>query len=224
MAIRQIKLIRIEDPEFQDIKLIDAKADFSQKNYDVSTAIDGKNGDNNNGWAVSPQAGKPHKAVFAFNEPIKSDFGAKFKLSMMQNYRGNKYSLGRFRVSVSTSPTPLDFGLPTDVAEILAIATVDRTEEQQKRMLDYFGEFGRDVMKLRDSLATAKKPLPDDPDLKKLEMIVATAKAPIKIDPLLVRLRGEVAVSGGQLKNKRLTAAQDVAWALINNPAFLFNH
>ena len=26
------------------------------------------------------------------------------------------------------------------------------------------------------------------------------------------------------IKNKRLTAAQDLAWALINNPAFLFNH
>lgn len=224
IAIRQIRLVRIEDPEFKDVKLVDAKADFSQENYDVATAVDGRNGDNNNGWAVSPETGKPHKAIFAFEEPITSDFGAKLKLTMMQNYRGNKYSLGRFRVSVTTSPGPLDYGLPKDVRTILAIAASDRTEEQQKRMLDYFSEFSRQIVTLRDDLAKAKQPLPEDPEMKKLEEAVAMAKQPIRIDAALVRLRAAVDVSGEQLKNKRLTAAQDVAWALINNPAFLFNH
>ena len=54
--------------------------------------------------------------------------------------------------------------------------------------------------------------------------VTTEAKTPIKVEPALARLRGEVKVSGQQLKNKRLTAVQDVAWALINNPAFLFNH
>ena len=195
-----------------------------RKNYSVASAIDGKNGDNNNGWAVSPNAGKPHQAIFTFKDPVNSEFGAKLKLQMMQNYRGNKYSLGRFRVSVSTSPAPLDYGLPKDVKAILALAQNERSDEQKKRLLDYFGEFSRENIKLRAEVATAKKPLPEDPELKKLEMAVVTAKEPIKVDPALVRLRREVSVSSEQLKNKRLTAAQDVAWALINNPAFLFNH
>jgi hypothetical protein len=38
-----------------------------------------------------------------------------------------------------------------------------------------------------------------------------------------VQLRLDTAMSVRQLTDKRLTMAQDLAWALINNPAFLFN-
>ena len=224
IAIRQIRLFRVEEPKFADVKLVDAKADFSQKDYAVTDAIDGKNGDNRDGWAISPNAGKPHQAIFTFKDPVTSDFGAKLKLQLMQNYRGNKFSLGRFRVAVTSSTAPLDFGLPKDVREILAIAKPDRSDEQKKRMLEYFKEFSRENAKLRAALAKAKTPLPEDKDLKKLESMVAEAKKPITVDPALVRLRNQVNASTEQLQNKRLTAAQDVAWALINNPAFLFNH
>jgi hypothetical protein len=42
-------------------------------------------------------------------------------------------------------------------------------------------------------------------------------------DEELVRLAREVAKSEEMLKNRRLVGMQDLAWALINNPAFLFN-
>ena len=50
------------------------------------------------------------------------------------------------------------------------------------------------------------------------------AELPIEIDPRLVSYRKDVQMSTLQAKNPRLTAAQDLTWALINNPAFLFNH
>jgi hypothetical protein len=50
------------------------------------------------------------------------------------------------------------------------------------------------------------------------------AQKPIVLDPKLVQLRRDSELSKGQMTNRRLTAAQDLAWALINSPAFLFNH
>jgi hypothetical protein len=38
-----------------------------------------------------------------------------------------------------------------------------------------------------------------------------------------LQLQADAKNSEAQLGNKRLTAAQDVVWALINTPAFLFN-
>ncbi len=43
------------------------------------------------------------------------------------------------------------------------------------------------------------------------------------LDPQWVRLNQTMATSAEQQKNERLTGAQDLAWALINSPAFLFN-
>ena len=224
LMIRSIKLVRVDGPQFMDLKLVDAQADFSQQNYAVTDAIDGKNNDDQDGWAISPQGGKPHKAIFRVEKPFQSEMRKQLKVTMMQNYRGNKFSLGRFRVSVTTSPAPLDFGLPKAISAILAKNADIRTEDEKNSLREHFRKFDGKMNELRDALAKAKKPLPEDPDLKKLEMKVAEAKKPIKVDQALLRLRGYVEASKNQVKNKRLTAAQDVAWALINNPAFLFNH
>ena len=43
------------------------------------------------------------------------------------------------------------------------------------------------------------------------------------LDPEWNRLTKSVATSAEQQKNERLTGIQDLAWALINSPAFLFN-
>jgi hypothetical protein len=42
-------------------------------------------------------------------------------------------------------------------------------------------------------------------------------------DKELERLRAELQRSTQQVKNKRLIGVQDLAWALINSPALLFN-
>ena len=91
-------------------------------------------------------------------------------------------------------------------------------------MNEHFLIQSRDFQNAKRTLANAKKPLPVDPQLVALEAKHADAQKPIVIEPKLVQLRRDSELSRSQLTNKRLTAAQDLAWALINSPAFLFNH
>lgn len=224
LQIRTMKLYRIEEPEFKDVAFASAEADFSQKGFEVQKAIDGRNAGNNDGWAISPQAGKDHTAILQLKNAINVSFGSVLRFSLQQNFNSGKHSLGRFRISVTDSTAPLDFGLPVGIERILAVASDLRTEEQKNELTEFFRGHDRELKDRKQTLADAQKPLPEDPKLKQLEMDLAKASEPVPIDPQLVRRRHEFAASEQQLKHKRLTAAQDLAWALINNPAFLFNH
>ena len=59
--------------------------------------------------------------------------------------------------------------------------------------------------------------------MTKLKATLQFVSTAVPEDSQLVRLRSDIEFSKQQVANKRLTAAQDLTWALINNPAFLFN-
>ena len=80
------------------------------------------------------------------------------------------------------------------------------------------------MKKFTKAVAEAKKPLPTDPRLQELEAYLASTQKPLVEDSKLTAQKRAVDLSTKQLTNKRLYGAQDIAWALINNPAFLFNH
>lgn len=210
--------------QFKPIKLADARADFSQGNYDVKTSIDGKLDRTSNGWAISPQVGKNHWATFSFDKPFKHDGPIRLQITMDFRYQDGKHILGHFRVSTTAGDTPLSPGLPSSVAEAINVADAERTAEQTQAIVDYLIESRDDIVKLRNTLNTAKKPRATDPKLVALRNDLTAAERPLPLDPKLVRLNRAVELSTKQLQAPRLTAAQDVAWALINSPAFLFNH
>ncbi|MEM0926329.1 MAG: hypothetical protein AAGJ83_09865, partial [Planctomycetota bacterium] len=109
-------------------------------------------------------------------------------------------------------------------AAIAATPSERRTEASSKSLLEYVKRTDGERAKAAAAVATANRPVPKDAETVRLEKTVKRFSIETPVDSRLVRLRSDVSQSEQQLKQIRLTAAEDLTWALINSPAFLFNH
>ncbi|MFT5411638.1 MAG: WD40 repeat protein, partial [Verrucomicrobiales bacterium] len=212
------------DPEkLAAVKFGSAQATFSQSGYEVAKAIDGNPGGSNAGWAISPQVAKNQTAIFSVAKPFGHDIGTILKFKLVQPF-DDKHTIGKFRISITTRTGPLLLGFPDNVKKLLEVAGDKRDEKQKAELAKYFRDNDSGWKSLEKQLAEANKPLPADPKLKELQdMLAALEKVP-RVDPKHDLLRHDLDLSTKQLTQRRLIGAQDLAWALINTPAFLFNH
>ena len=172
---------KTEPTNTKSILLRKAIADFSQDGWPVAASIDGNP---KTGWAVLPEFGKRHVAIFEVKDPATFNKGSTLTFTLDQRYFGKEHNIGRFRLSATTAEAPMSIdGLPDAVAKIIAIASEKRTAQQRTELASYYRSTDAEWMRLQQE--QARYPLPGD---------------------------------------KRLLGAQDLAWALINSPAFLFNH
>lgn len=147
-------------------KLHKAQADFSQQECDVEFAINNKNTDY---WAVAPQFGQRHVAVFEFEEPAAIADGSKLRITLDQKYdrKNMPHNIGRFRLSVTGSADPITLdGLPTDVAAAIAVDRSQRTGAQSKTISDYFRTVDPEWLRLSKAAADHLKKGPKSPETK----------------------------------------------------------
>jgi hypothetical protein len=206
------------------MKLVDARADFSQQDFAVAQAIDGRVEPGGNGWAIAGGPGiQRHTATFKFEKPITTTNGATLRLTLLQHF-GDQYLLGHFRLYLTGSAEPLDFGYPEKVVAAARAPAGKRKPEQSADILEYYRNSNSDFWKRKRVFADASQPLPVDPKFTELQKALSKAEEPIRLDPYLVQTREDALASSKQTENKRLTVVQDLAWALINSSGFLFNH
>ena len=124
---------------------------------------------------------------------------------------------------MTSAAEPLSEGVPSAVADAAATPRDKRSPQQVEALNAHVRNADSEYWRLSRELTLAKKPLDPDPRHTTLKDALAAASLPIRLDPALVQLRTDAEASKKQITNKRLTAVQDLTWALINNPAFLFN-
>jgi len=200
-----------------------AQATFAQAALGPELAVDGDLNPGR-GWAVSPRTGEDHWAVFEAKEPAEFTGPQQVTIRIEQKYTGGKHALGRFRVSFTDASAPLVLGAPEIAARLVAIPRERRSPAEAALLAEI--ALARDPQRLEAAAAlrAAADPLPPDPTVVARAADLAEAQTPVADAPAIVRLRSDMAASTRQLADRRLTAVQDLAWALINSPAFFFNH
>ena len=139
----QVAASATEKNDFKSVKVAKADADYSQANYHISLAIDGKLG--RTGWAVDGNTKfEDRVAVFTLAEPISHPTTKRVRLQLHHTW-GGSHHIGRFRISLATKP------VRTISPEIVAALKVDRAKRtaQQKQLIQgYLAEqFGSRELK-----------------------------------------------------------------------------
>ena len=125
-----------------ELKLLNPKATFEQStDLAVALAIDDVK---NSGWALDPQFGKDHAAVFETAEDLGFEGGT--SLEFILEFNGNnRHNIGRPRLSVTTATRP--FGAETggpslEVQEALAALgsnpITELNDSQREVLLDWY--------------------------------------------------------------------------------------
>lgn len=145
------------------VRLINATADFSQKDYPVAGAIDS---DKATGWAINGESKKSHVAVFQCAEPLTLAAGDRLMFSIAQQF-GNQHTLARFRLSATTSPSPKASLIDDQVAIAWHTPPAERTTKHKAALTAYHrDEIDPEAKKLRKPLLDHAKKEPKYPETK----------------------------------------------------------
>jgi hypothetical protein len=153
------------------LHLRNPRATFEQPGLPIKATID----DNpNSGWAVDPQFGRNHAAVYELDPPLNID-GGDTVLTFTLSFHGNdQHNIGRLRLSVSNAAPPVELtlqSLPSPIATALDMPQEKRTAAQTQSLLNWYRGLDPDWQRFTHAAEEhAKHP----PQLKTQRTLVAS--------------------------------------------------
>ncbi len=167
-----------EEGKAKPVKLVSPLATFQQDGYPVANAVDNNPA---SGWAIAPQLGIDHAAIFRLQGGVNAEKGVALTFVFDQRF-GTGHTIGKFRLSVTTDKNPrLQSPISPEFAKLLDTEPSKRTDKEKAELRNRYLAQDREYGRLA---ADAAKVPPTD---------------------------------------SRVLGAQDLTWALLNSPAFLFN-
>ncbi len=134
-----------------------ASADHSQPGHPAAQAIDDQP---RTGWAILPEAGRPHHLVLELAEPVAGGEGSPpLTLRLAFESEFPAHQIGRLRVTVTGSDRPHGIPeAPPEIRDLARIPSADRTPDQADRLRRHYREKVSGPMRtLREELASARK-------------------------------------------------------------------
>lgn len=167
-----------EESKAKVVKLTNPIATFQQDGYPVANAVDNNPA---TGWAIAPQVGTDHAAIFRFQGGVNAEKGVTLTFLLDQRF-GTGHTIGKFRISVTADKNPkLQSPVSPELAKLLDTEIAKRTDKEKAELRNRYLAQDREYGRLAADAA--------------------------KVPPTDARVLG----------------AQDLTWALLNSPAFLFN-
>jgi hypothetical protein len=147
------------------VALTPVSADFEQQGWPIAATVDAKA---DTGWAVLPEFGKPHTAIFEARPPANAE-NEERQVTVRLEFRSPHVShiLGKFRISVTSSPATTFRIIPESIRTVVALNPEQRNDGQKKELTDYFlnqsvelADVRRKSDNLRQGREQAEKDLP----------------------------------------------------------------
>lgn len=217
VSIRPIGGTAEEQPTATTVKLVDARATFEQNGLPVAAAIDDNPG---SAWAVDPEFGKDHAAVFSAAQPFGFEQGTRVAITLKFNSNVH-HSIGRPRLTISplANLPATTGGVLDEVIEGLIARPFDQlSADQRARLLAWYKprDAGWKSLEERRAAHAATAPKP-----RVQKVLVATEGLP----PVTLHTQAEAEflkethfLKRGEPNNKEAVATQGFLQVLMANP------
>ena len=171
-----------EGTETEKVPISSAIADYSQGDFPVANAIDGRA---DTGWAVSGQDKMENRqAAFIFRRPLAGGENTRLTVRLKHDSQYKHHNIGRFRLSLISvdRPTLDESGLPANVKAALAKDAGERTGADIGILRDHFLSIAPALDATRAQLAQHRREKEDF--VRPLPRTMMT----VRTDPRVVRV------------------------------------
>ena len=153
------------------VKLKDAVADFSQDQWPVEAAIAAKP-NAKTGWAVAPQTGQSHWAVFEVDGDAGFPGGTLLTFTLQQASPYEQHEIGRFRLSATADAHPIPPHLkqrkgqgviPRNVQLIIDTPADQRNDQQKTELAAYYRTIAPELQPVRQHIQEIQQRIESSP-------------------------------------------------------------